>query len=147
MVEASYVSFDADLDSSTVGPRWTEWLEGLENFLVFCDIKSDERKIAALLHYAVQGVNSIYRTLKVNPAGEDGALPVDKFADVTKKLSAHFNPKRNKYFEIHKFRQTAQLDGESLDAYVTRLGGLAQHCGFTNPDSEIISQIIDRGSS
>ena len=38
MVEASYVSFDADLDSPTVGPRWTEWLEGLENFLVFCDI-------------------------------------------------------------------------------------------------------------
>ena len=100
-----------------------------------------------MLHYAGQGVNSIYRTLKVNPAGEDGAVPVDKFADVTKKLSAHFNPKRNKYFEIHKFRQTAQLDGESLDAYVTRLRGLAQHCGFANPDSEIISQIIDRGSS
>lgn len=147
MVEASYIAFESDLDSPSVGPLWSELLDGLENFLVFWDIKTDERKIAALLHYAGQGVNAIYKTLKTNPPGENNAVVVDKFEDVKRKLSTYFNPKRNRFFEVNKFRQAVQLDGESLDTYVTRLRGLAQHCEFKDTNSEIISQIIEGGSS
>ena len=80
-MEASYILFDGDLDGPAAAGKWTEWLEGLDNFLVFCD----ERKTAALLHYAGPAVNALYKTVKVNAANEEGVVKIDQYADVCRK--------------------------------------------------------------
>jgi len=114
------------------------------------NIANDDRKKAALLHHAGVHIAKIYKTIQQNPLPNPAAVesaenvrPVDQFADVKRKLTAYFNPKRNIYYEVHKFRKANQLKGESLDNYATRLRQLSLYCEFNDVDKEIISQIIE----
>ena len=50
-------------------------------------------------------------------------------------------------FERHVFRQAMQVTNESLLTFVTRLCKLAPTCEFSNPNSEIHDQFIDKCSS
>jgi len=153
MVDTSYFRhFESDLDDPSVGPKWIEWLDELELYLVFVNIANDERKKAALLHHAGSSISKIYRTVQLNPLpdpaaaeGEGNQRPIDTYNDVKRKMSAYFNPKKNKYFEVHTFRQAKQLKGETLDNYATRLRQLSHYCEFACVETEIVSQIIEGG--
>ena len=59
----------------------------------------------------------------------------------------HFEPEKNVVFERHVFRQAMQVTNESLLTFVTRLCKLAPTCEFSNPNSEIHDQFIDKCSS
>lgn len=96
-------------------------------------ITGDARTKALLLHLAGERVHDNNDTL---------AEDADEYTDVMKKLTDHFAPKRNIQYEVYIFRKAAQLPGESLDVYTTRLRMLAKHCEFTDKDNEIKSQII-----
>ena len=52
------------------------------------------------------------------------------------KLTAYFEPQKNQRYEVYKFRQTRQEEGETLDKFHTRLRNLSSNCEFTNPDFE-----------
>ena len=153
MTEISYFKhFECDIDDPSVGPKWSEWLEDLELYLAFVNITNDDRKKAALLHHAGTNITKMYRTVQQNPLpdptaaeGDTNIRPVDAYADVKRKLTAYFNPKRNAFFEKHTFRQARQLAGETLDNYATRLRQLSQYCEFGNINQEIILQIIEGG--
>ena len=72
---------------------------------------------------------------------------MDKYADVCRKLNAHFNPKRNVIYEIHVFRNLRQLDGENTLQFATRLREAARFCEFATIEKEIVVQILQNGSS
>ncbi len=55
--------------------------------------------------------------------------------------------KKNQRYEVYKFRQTRQEEGETLDKFHTRLRNLSSNCEFTNADFEIEQQILTGGSS
>ena len=79
--------FDTETDPSSMGTRWTKWIQRFENFLVAMNIVNEGRKRASLLHMASERVHDIYDTL----AGEE-----DDFDD-TKKLDGYFSPKKNTF--------------------------------------------------
>ncbi|RNA21453.1 Transposon Tf2-9 poly [Brachionus plicatilis] len=137
-----YHVFDCDVDDPLVGTKWTEWLDGLENYLTWLNVADDKRKVAALFHHAGREISRIYKSMPPNEL-VDNMPRVDKFEDIKKKINDYLNPRKNVFYEIHKFRQAKQECGESIAGYVTRLKNLSTYCGFTNVDNEIISQIIE----
>ena len=56
-------------------------------------------------------------------------------------------PKKKVPFERHTFRQAVQEPTECIDAYVTRLRGLAKTCEFDKVDEMIRDQVIDKCAS
>ena len=62
--------FDTEIDPTSVGTRWSKWIQRFENFLVAMNIMNDGRKRALLLHLAGERVHDIYDTL----AGEEEVI-------------------------------------------------------------------------
>ena len=147
-----------EVDSPNAGTRWIEYVNAFERFCCFQGISVDERKMNGLLHVAGEAVAQIYSTLEKNTPIEGSAtngatkveanattntpeyyLPievVDKYADVVKKLTTYFNPKRSKVYSRNIFRSLKQLQDESVITYVTRLRSAAQHCEFYFKNSD-----------
>ena len=66
----------------------------------------------------------------------------DEYKALVDSFNAHFTPKKNIDFETFKFRQCRQNEGETIDAFHTRLRLLAARCDFANEDREIKAQIL-----
>jgi hypothetical protein len=126
--------FDVHLDSNA-GPRWTKWLTRFERLIVGMNITDATQKRALLLHYAGPDVDDIFETLP--DTGED-----KDYKKAVECLNAYFVPKVNTIYEEYQFRQAKQRSNESLASYHTRLRQLAKHCGFTDVDKEIRTQIV-----
>ncbi|RMZ94467.1 hypothetical protein BpHYR1_017547, partial [Brachionus plicatilis] len=138
-----YQMFDCGMEDTAVGTKWNEWVKGLDNYLKWVNIIDDERKKAALLHHAGVDVFRIYDDVEKNLKPVNGQDVVDSYDDMKKKLASHFNPRKNRFYEKHVFRNTKQKDGESIAPYATRLRNLSKYCGFQDVDSEILSQIVE----
>jgi hypothetical protein len=126
--------FDVHLDSNA-GPRWTKWLTRFECLIVGMNITDATQKRAWLLDYAGPDVDDIFETLP--DTGED-----KDYKKAVECLNAYFVPKVNTIYEEYQFRQAKQRSNESLASYHTRLRQLAKHCGFTDVDKEIRTQIV-----
>uniref|UniRef100_A0A224Z9X1 RNA-directed DNA polymerase n=1 Tax=Rhipicephalus zambeziensis TaxID=60191 RepID=A0A224Z9X1_9ACAR len=138
-----FPSFDLRAtDANNIGLEWTKWVERFQNFLVACNITSDTRKKALLLHYVGEEVYDLFQSLPASTLETTSEYEAAKA-----KLDAHFAPRINPTFAVYRFRQTKQNVGESLDAFYARLRQLARHCGFADADLEIKSQIILATSS
>lgn len=135
-----YESFQVHDDSSTCGKRWEEWLEGFQVLMTACGITDTKRQRALLIHYAGTEVR---REIKAIPDTGDQD-DVDKLIQA---LTKRFSPQRTKAYERHVFRQAKQKDGESTDQYHARLQLLVKSCGYTNPDDEVSTQIIEHCTS
>ncbi|CAN7976285.1 unnamed protein product, partial [Ixodes persulcatus] len=59
-----------------------------------------------------------------------------------KKLEAYFAPRVITTFEVYRFRQAKQVEGESLDSFYAKLRQLVRHCAFADPDTEIKNPIL-----
>ena len=62
-------------------------------------------------------------------------------------LKAFFEPQKNRYYEVYRFRQTNQAASETLDQYHTRLRTVAQTCEFQDVEFEKEEQVIIGGTS
>lgn len=70
-----------------------------------------------------------------------------KFEQVKQALSAHFQPKRNKWAERYKFPKRAQLQYESLDTFIAELRMLNLRRDFGEAtDDNILGQVIEKCS-
>ena len=125
---------------SSLATRWRLWLSDFDTFLIASGIRDATRKRALLLYQAGSRVREIFHQLE--DVGTDAEY--DKARD---KLTAYFEPQKNQRYEVYKFRQTRQEEGETLDKFHTRLRNLSSTCEFTNPDFEIEQQILTGGSS
>lgn len=105
------------------------------------NISDKKHRKAILLHYAGEEVHDIFTTLTLGQDEED------PYKQALEALDAYFVPKRNKEYDIHKFRQSKQETGETIDIFNTRLRKLAETCEFENIYNEIQSQIIQSCSS
>ena len=135
--------FDPDLDvGASVGPRWRTWLADFETFVIANDITDDKRKRALLLYQAGSRVREIFRQLQDTGEDKDYKKAVDK-------LNEYFEPQKNRLYEVYKFRQAKQQEGETLDQFHTRLRSLSQTCEFADAalDFEIMMQIVVGGRS
>ena len=135
--------FDPDTDvGASVGPRWKTWLADFETCVTANDITDDKRKRALLLYQAGSRVREIFRQLQDTGEDKDYKKAVDK-------LNEYFEPQKNRLYEVYKFRQAKQEEGETLDQFHTRLRSLSQTCEFADAslDFEIMIQIVIGGRS
>lgn len=143
----SFEKFPVFADDSA-GIRWKKWIAKFENLLGALDITSDARKKALLLHYCGEDVYDIYDAFSDAQKGVGATTTVgendvpNEYPTLKQSLENYFNPKQNPAFEVFKFRQSVQLQGESIDTYHTRLRTLAATCEFPNVDKEILMQIL-----
>ncbi|RMZ94547.1 hypothetical protein BpHYR1_030181, partial [Brachionus plicatilis] len=137
-----------------IGPKWNEWVKGLDNYLKWINVVEEDRRKAALLHHAGVEVMRIYETMEKNIAikrkteidGVEREIEdevIDDYEAMKKKLQNHFNPRKNTYYERLTFRQARQEEGEAIASFATRLRNLAKYCGFHDIETEIISQIVE----
>ena len=103
--------FDID-DPNNVGTRWDRWTKRFEVYIIATGIEDDAQKRALLLFYAGEAVQQLYNNL---PNAEDAT----DYKATLQLLTDHFSPKKNRTFEIYKFRPAQQLDGESIDQFYT----------------------------
>ena len=129
-----FEKFDVKNGGSNLAISWKKWLARFENLVLALGITTDPRKRALLLHYAGEEVYDIYETF--------AAEEVDKYANLSEKLTSYFEPMKHTDYEIFKFRNCKQNTNEGIDEYVTRLRTLAKTCEFTDVEKEIKSQII-----
>ena len=130
---------DAELGAS-VATRWKNWVADFDIFLLASGVTDTKRQRALLLYQAGARVREIFKQLP--DTGED------KDYDIAKaKLLAHFEPQKNRRYEVYRFRKAVQEPRETLDQFHTRLRTLAQTCEFASLDFEIEEQIIIGGAS
>lgn len=129
-----------NLEATNLADEWKFWLDAFDNYRIATklDKESDDVQKATLLHLAGTGVQRLLSGLP----GEN-----KKFEEVKQALSAHFQPKRNKWAERHKFRKRAQLQHESLDTFIAELRMLSLTCDFEEAtDDNILGQVIEKCS-
>ena len=85
--------------------------------------ETKQRRRAQLLHYAGPDVQNIFLTLDNVGDNADYCTAVDA-------LNSYFVLKENSTYARHEFRQTQQLNGESVLQFVTRLRQLAKNCCY-----------------
>ena len=65
-----------------------------------------------------------------------------KYDVVKAKFDGHFVKRRNVIYKRARFNQRVQEPGESVDAFITALYGLAEHCGYAGLHDEMIRDRI-----
>ena len=130
--------FNPDEDPSSTPQRWKSYLRKLERALVAWNIKDDSRMASILLHCGGDKLDEIEQTLTYDKT--EGSV----FANLSKALTDHFEPKRNVTFSTYQFYQMKQEEGEGIDAFVTRLRNQAAMCDFQDVDRRIKDQIVFR---
>jgi hypothetical protein len=117
------------------------------NFLAALNITDEARKKALLLHYGGEGVFEIFETLDstarvlVRATATDPAVVETVYEAALRSLNDHFTPRVNADFEMFTFRQASQFEGETIDAFHTRLQQMARNCNFGDKDREVKAQL------
>ena len=134
--------FDPSPELGDVATRWRKWVNRFTNLMTALDIGEDIRLKALLLHYVGETTHNRFDTLAIV-----GSEDESEFTKAVNALTDHFAPQLNVEFEIFRFRQTRQHEGEDIISFVTRLRQLAATCSFLENDKEIKSQVVQGCSS
>ena len=105
------------------------------NVLTASGITTATRKRTLLLYLAGSRVREIFQHLP--DVGN-----ADDYDTAKTKLTTHFEPQKNRRYEVCWFRETKQEQGETLDQYHTRLRALSTACEFHDLEFEIEQQIV-----
>ena len=130
---------DAKLGTS-LATKWNNWQSDFDMYLTASGITDPTRKRALLLYQAGPRVREIFKQIPDTGTSADYDTAKDK-------LKAHFDPQKNKRYEVYRFRQATQESNETLDQFHTRLRTMAETCEFTDIEFEIEEQIIIGGRS
>eukprot|EP00794_Sanderia_malayensis_P006385 gene6385-biopygen5284 len=91
---------DAEIGAN-LAARWTTWLSDFEIFLTASGITNNTRRRALLLYQAGPRVREI-----LQPIPNTG--DADDYSTAKAKLTAHFEPQKNRRYEVFKFREAKQ---------------------------------------
>jgi hypothetical protein len=123
-------------DQSTLGARWSAWLERFKLFLTATNLTDNERIKSTFLLKIGPEVYEIYKTLKK-------ANNTDTMNELYTKLTTHLNPSRSKLTERCIFRSSSRRQDESVDEYAMRLRQLALNCKFGEQlEDNILEQFV-----
>ena len=123
-------------ETSRISQRWRKWIKSFEYYIAASGITDKKQQRAILLHLAGPEVQDTFVTLE--DTGNDTAIT---------KLTTYFEQQKNIPFERHNFRQTTQLQGETIEQIAIRLKHQVKFCDYNNPDDMIRDQIIEHCSS
>ncbi len=120
--------------------NWTKFYQRFQNFEIATGIKTkgDATRIATLLSVVGQDAVDTYSTFTYDEEGDD-----KKFDKVVEKFATHCKGKKNITYERYVFNCRVQVEGESVDTFVTALKTLADTCEFGDlKESLILHRVI-----
>ena len=117
--------------TGNIAQNWKEFEEQLHWFLAGTESasKSDEIKIGIMLSHAGKEAREVYKTLPWAAEGDD-----KKFAKVITAFRTYCEPRKNILYERHGYWSLQQLEGESIDRYLTRLKIKVESCEYNKED-------------
>ena len=117
--------------------EWTRWSRRFERFRQASGLKEkdDEAQVNTLIYSMGDEADDILRSFGLSEPDSK------KYDVVLAKFEAHFIKRRNVIFERAKFNMRKQ-EGEPVDAFITALYGLAEHCGYGNLHDEMVRDRI-----
>ena len=118
--------------------EWQKWSRRFERFRIASGLtdKPKTAQINTLIYSMGDEADDILRSFALSE--EDGK----KYDTVKGRFDSHFIKRRNIIFERAKFNMRRQQDGEPVDAFITALYGLAEHCGYGPLHDEMIRDRI-----
>ena len=149
----SYPTFDTDQELSSLPQKWEDWVSGLEDLMSSLAIADHQRKWSMLRFYGGEKLRKLETQLAYNKEDPFGANPAaappnpgvpDHYRRLKESLSAHFAPCVNEVYSRFRFRSINQDEGESVDAFISRVRSEAAHCNFHQDehDRQIRDQIV-----
>ena len=141
-METFRLSGEMNFSAGNVTENWTRWYQKFMNFLIAMEksTKDDLTKIAILLNLLGDEGVSIFNTFKFDD--ETNSKKFDKEID---KFKVHCVPRKNVVFERYKFFSCTQLEGQTVDVYLTQLKTLASSCEFGEQEDSLIRDRIVLG--
>ena len=116
--------------------RWTRWLRSFNMFVQASGVTTAAQQRQLLLYTAGEEIQAVVET----HIAEHG----DTLDQLSAAISTYVKGKQNVAFVRYEFRQLVQQQGESFDAWMSRLAAKAKQCDFGDPGREtaIRDQII-----
>lgn len=118
--------------------EWPKWIRRFERFRSASglDSKGEEVQVNTLIYTMGDEADDILRSFSLSE--EEKKV----YATVKGKFQAHFVKRRNVIFERAKFNMRRQEDREPVDAFITDLYSLAEHCEYGTLHDEMIRDRI-----
>ena len=118
--------------------EWQKWSRCFERFRIASGLtgKPETAQINTLIYSMGDEADDILRSFALS---EEGGK---KYDTVKGRFDSHFVKRCNIIFERAKFNMRHQQDGEPVDAFITALYGLAEHCGYGTLHDEMIRDRI-----
>ncbi|GFY09034.1 retrovirus-related Pol polyprotein from transposon 297 [Trichonephila clavipes] len=122
-----------------VKEKCRKWRQEMENYLLATekDDRTDKIKIAILLNLLSSEGLEIYNTFKLESKAN--------FSEILQKFQEHCSPRQNVVYERYKFFSCVQLEGQTIDTYVTQLKTLTSTCEFAEQENGLIRDRIVLG--
>ena len=114
--------------------EWPKWLRRFERFRTAAGLaeKGEEVQVNTLLYSMGDDADDILRSFQLSHDDQN------KYAVVKEKFNNYFVKKHNVIYERAKFNRRKQEEGETVDAFVTDLHALAEHCAYGVLHEEMI---------
>ena len=118
--------------------EWPKWIRRFERYRISTELsdKDEVLQINTMIYCMGDEADDIVKSFTF-AAGDE-----KKYAKVKEKFDQHFIIKRNVIFERAKFNMRKQAPSEPVDAFITDLYCLSEHCEFGALREELIRDRI-----
>ena len=118
--------------------EWTKWIRRFERFKSASglDEKPQERQVNALLYIMGDKAEDVFQSFELSDDHKKD------YKIVTEKFESYFIKRKNVTYERAVFNRREQEEGESVDAFITALYSLVEHCEYGNLHEEMIHDHI-----
>ena len=125
--------------TGNLAENWRRFKQQFKIYEIASGLARKDGKVRAmtLLHVAGSEALEVYNTFQWDE-DEDNT----KVEKIMEKFERYCNPRKNLTFERHSFFSRNQLEGESIDAYVTDLRNKASRCEFAELKDGLIRDRI-----
>ena len=105
---------------------WPKWIRHFERYRISTELhkKDEPLQISTMIYCTGIEADDIFKSFTFAEGDEK------KYANVKEKFDQHFIIKRNVIFEHAKFKMRTQEPSEPVDAFITDLYYLSEHCEF-----------------
>ena len=117
---------------------WLKWKKRFEQFRVASDLASAEetRQVSTLLYCLGEDAEEILNSTNISEADKK------KYNSVVQKFDEFFQVRKNVIFERARFNRRSQLEGESVEEYLTALYSLVEACEYGNLRDDLLRDRI-----
>lgn len=124
---SSMATISGTIEPFVIGEDFGLYKLRLEYFISLNKIVDDKAKIDILASF---GGADLFKTLHslIQPRSIEG----EKCDDLIRKLTEHFEPKKNIVAESFKFYKREQKSSKSISEYIVELKSMAQECDFND---------------